>query len=90
MVNESGIEPVGLLSKTDLLDPEELAEKFAEVQSRMPNVRLYAFSNADQHNLEEVMDFFQPGKTYCVVGTSGVGKTTLLNHLLGEERNNFV
>lgn len=85
MVNESGIEPVVLLSKTDLLDPEELAEKFAEVQSRMPNVRLYAFSNADQHNLEEVMDFFQPGKTYCVVGTSGVGKTTLLNHLLGEE-----
>jgi len=48
-------------------------------------VRLYAFSNTDQDNLDEVMALFQPGRTYCVIGTSGVGKTTLLNNLLGEE-----
>lgn len=85
MVNESGIEPVVLLSKTDLLEPHELAEKVAETEARMPNVRIYPFSNTDQHNLDEVMELFHPGRTYCVIGTSGVGKTTLLNNLLGDK-----
>jgi ribosome biogenesis GTPase len=85
MVNESGIEPVVLLSKSDLLEPEELAEKLAEVEERMPGVRIFTFSNVDQKGLEEVTELFEPGKTYCVIGTSGVGKTSLLNNLLGEE-----
>ncbi len=85
MVNESGIEPVVLLSKSDLLEPEELEQKIAEVQERMPGVRLYAFSNVDEEGLDEVMALFEPEKTYCVIGTSGVGKTSLLNKLLGEE-----
>ncbi|MBN2683722.1 MAG: ribosome small subunit-dependent GTPase A [Pontiellaceae bacterium] len=85
MVNESGIEPIVLLSKTDQLNPEELEQKIGKVRTRMPNVKLYAFSNSDQNNLDEVMALFHPGRTYCIIGTSGVGKTTLLNHLLGEE-----
>ena len=58
MVNESGIEPVVLLSKTDLLDAGEMESRMDEVRERMPNVRLYAFSNSDRHNLEEVMALF--------------------------------
>ncbi len=85
MVNESGIEPVVLLSKSDLIDSEELEQKMAEVCERMPGVRLYAFSNEDEQGLDEVTALFEPVKTYCVIGTSGVGKTTLLNKLLGEE-----
>ncbi|MCK5675462.1 MAG: ribosome small subunit-dependent GTPase A [Verrucomicrobia bacterium] len=85
MVNESGIEPVVLLSKSDLLPPEQLAVKIAEVEERIPDVCLYAFSNVDQAGLDEVMALFEPGRTYCVIGTSGVGKTSLLNNLLGEE-----
>jgi ribosome biogenesis GTPase len=85
MVNESGIEPVVLLSKSDLLAPEQLDQKMAEVQARMPGVRLYAFSNVDNAGLDEVMELFAAGRTYCVIGTSGVGKTSLLNKLLGEE-----
>lgn len=86
MVNESGIEPVVLLSKADLLKPEELAVKIAEVEERMPGTRVFAFSNVEQDDeLEKVMDLFESEKTYCVIGTSGVGKTTLLNNLLGEE-----
>ena len=86
MVNESGIEPVVLLSKADLLEPDELAEKLAEVEERMPGVRVHAFSNVEPGaELDEVMALFEAQKTYCVIGTSGVGKTTLLNNLLGEE-----
>ena len=85
MVNESGIEPVVLLSKSDLLKPDELAARMAEVRERMPEVRLHVFSNVDKDGLDEVMALFEPRRTYCVIGTSGVGKTTLLNNLLGEE-----
>ncbi|MBN2163662.1 MAG: ribosome small subunit-dependent GTPase A [Pontiellaceae bacterium] len=85
MVNESGIEPVVLLSKTDLLGAEELDKLIEEVRVRMPNVRIYAFSNTDRNNLEEVMALFEEGGTYCIIGTSGVGKTSLLNNLLDEE-----
>lgn len=85
MVNESGIEPVVLLSKSDLLAPELLAVRTAEVEERMPGVPLYAFSNADQSGLDKVMALFESGRTYCIIGSSGVGKTTLLNHFLGEE-----
>ena len=85
MVNESGIEPVVLLSKSDLLSPAEVDQKMAEVQERMPGVQLHAFSNVDEAGLEEVMNLFLSGQTYCIIGTSGVGKTSLLNKLLGEE-----
>jgi len=85
MVNESGIRPVVLLSKRDLLSDVELEEKIAEVRERMPQVCVLAFSNTDQSGLEETMALFRPGETYCIIGPSGVGKTTLLNNLLGEE-----
>ena len=85
MVNESGIEPVVLLSKADLLTPDELTEKLEEVRERLPGVRVYAFSNVDRAGLDEVTALFEPRRTYCVIGTSGVGKTSLLNNLLGEE-----
>jgi ribosome biogenesis GTPase len=85
MVNESGIEPVVLLSKSDLLGDAELEQTIAEVHERMPNAQVMAFSNTDRNGLDEVMDLFQPGATYCIIGSSGVGKTTLLNNLLGEE-----
>lgn len=85
MVNESGIEPIVLLSKSDLLSDAELEEAIAGILERMPKARVLAFSNTDRKGLEEVMELFQPSKTYCIIGSSGVGKTTLLNNLLGEE-----
>lgn len=85
MVNESGIEPVVLLSKSDLLEPNELAKRLAEVRERLSDVKTHAFSNVEDDGLDEVISLFEPSKTYCIIGTSGVGKTSLLNNLLGEE-----
>ena len=85
MVNESGIKPIVLLSKRDLLSDSELENVFAEVHARMPNAQIFAFSNTDRNGLGEVMALFKPEQTYCIIGSSGVGKTTLLNNLLGDE-----
>jgi ribosome biogenesis GTPase len=85
MANESGIEPVVLLSKRDLLSEKQLEQIISEVLERVPNVQVLAFSNTDRTGLEEAMALFHPGNTYCIVGSSGVGKTTILNNLLGEE-----
>lgn len=89
MVNESGIEPVVLLSKADLVSADELAAKRAEILERMPDVTIRFFSNTTGDGLAEVMALFRPGTTSCIIGSSGVGKTTLLNNLLGIEDHLF-
>ncbi len=85
MVNESGIEPIVLLSKSDLLDEGELRQRIDEACARLPGVQMHVFSNTEETGLAKVMELFVPGKTYCVIGSSGVGKTSLLNNLLGED-----
>ncbi len=85
IVNESGIEPVVLLTKKDLLSATELKKRLAEVEARLTNVPVYAFSNTNGSGLKKVHKLFQRGKTYCLLGPSGVGKTSLINSLMGEE-----
>lgn len=85
MINEAKIHPMLLLSKSDLLPPQELAEKIEEVRSSTPELQIIAFSNTDGSGLERIEDLMVRGQTYCFLGSSGVGKTTLLNNLLEED-----
>ncbi len=85
MVNESNIHPVALLSKSDLLTPEEIERKIADIHKVMPNIQIVAFSNINDSDLDRVKELLVSGKTYCLLGSSGVGKSTLLNNLVGEE-----
>lgn len=85
IVNESNIEPVVLLTKTDLLEKDELKERLAQVAARIPNTPLFALSNITGSGLKKVQRLFKKGKTYCLLGASGVGKTSLINSLFGEE-----
>jgi ribosome biogenesis GTPase len=84
MINESKIEPIVLLSKSDLLPPNEVNGKSDEIKKLMPQLRVQPFSNKSESSLKNVRDFLNPGLTYCLVGSSGVGKTTLLNNLIGK------
>jgi len=84
MVNESNIQPVILLSKRDLISPEILEQKILNIQSMNHTYKIIGFSNDTGEGLNEIKDLIKPGLTYCLLGSSGVGKTTLLNRLIGE------
>jgi ribosome biogenesis GTPase len=86
IANDGRIEPVILLSKSDLISVEELEEKIAEIRRAKISARVIAFSNMTVNGLDNLKEVLEKGKSYCLLGSSGVGKTTLLNHLLGQNR----
>jgi ribosome biogenesis GTPase len=86
MINESDIQPVVLLSKSDLLPVNEIDKKVTEIHALIPGIRVVPFSNKDNARLKLVKELLVPRKTYCLLGSSGVGKTTLINNLLDEVR----
>ncbi len=84
MVNEGNIKPVMLLSKSDLLSSEQIADKMDQIKVIMPDLPVLQFSNVNKSGLKDVKDLLKNRQTFCLLGSSGVGKTTLLNNLIGE------
>jgi ribosome biogenesis GTPase len=85
MAREGGIEPMLLLSKSDLVGPEDLAGRMAAVRQSTTGCPIIALSNKTGSGLDEVRQVLEKGKTYCLLGSSGVGKSTLLNRLVGRD-----
>lgn len=86
MVNEAGITPVILLSKCDLISQPELDIIRQNVVSLASDARVQEFSNLTGENIDAIKEMLMPASTYCLLGSSGVGKTTLLNSLLGQSQ----
>jgi ribosome biogenesis GTPase / thiamine phosphate phosphatase len=85
MANEGAIEPWIILTKTDLISPEHLDQAIGQVRHTRISTPILALSNATGVGLHEFRTLLVPGRTYCLLGSSGVGKTTLINRLIGRE-----
>lgn len=84
MAADGGVEPVVLLTKADLATGAELDAARAGVRA-VARAEALAVSSVTGVGLDALRRALVPGRTYCLLGSSGVGKTTLINGLLGHE-----
>jgi ribosome biogenesis GTPase / thiamine phosphate phosphatase len=82
LCNSSGIEPVLVISKVDLATSDDIIKALNTKNIREKNIRTILLSNTSLQGLDQLNELLERGKTYCVVGSSGVGKSTLINNLL--------
>jgi ribosome biogenesis GTPase len=80
----SGAQPVVVLNKADLCD--DVAARVKAVESVAPGAPVHAVSAARNEGVDVVRSYLAPGRTIAFLGSSGVGKSTIINRLLGEDR----
>jgi len=82
---DSGAAPVVVVSKIDLVDPGELAATLAEIAAVAPGVPIVAVSAHTGDGLDQLAARLRPGDTIALIGSSGVGKSSLVNRWLGHD-----
>jgi len=81
---DSGAAPVVILNKIDLIDdPDEYVRTVEEIAVGVPVLTVSALNKT---GLNSFADHFKPGQTAVFLGSSGTGKSTIINGLLGDER----
>ena len=83
--SDGGIEPVIILSKTDLMTPDEVNGQMLDIKGSGITSQILPVSNTTGAGLDRFRSLVESGKTYCLIGSSGVGKSTLINRLMGED-----
>ena len=82
--NSSKVNPIIVLTKIDLINEQQANEIVEDIKARIKNVPIIPISNESQDGYDKLMTIIQKGKTYCLLGSSGVGKSTLSNNLSGK------
>jgi ribosome biogenesis GTPase len=82
-VASSGAEVIILLNKSDLSD--ELDQLVADIHVSVPHVTVHSVSGITGDGVEELAKYARPDRTVAFIGASGVGKSTLINRLLGRD-----
>ncbi|RDW21063.1 ribosome small subunit-dependent GTPase A [Oceanobacillus arenosus] len=82
---ESGASPVIVLTKKDECSQEEIETAIAEAESVAIGIPIIAVSSVTKDGMEELLELLPAGRTAALLGSSGVGKSTLVNTLLEKE-----
>jgi ribosome biogenesis GTPase len=80
----SNIQPVIILTKIDLIEEDALSSLINSIKERIEDVPVFTLSNITEEGIAALQASMKAGKTYCLLGSSGVGKSSLLNALAGE------
>lgn len=83
--HSASIEPIILLTKTDLIEQSQVTELVKQINAQIKGVHVIPLSIKTKNSINALMQVFEPYKTYCFIGSSGVGKSTIINHLTGSD-----
>lgn len=85
LAKEGKIKPVVILNKTDLISEADLNLKIDQIKKRFDDIDIISTSIITEEGLSELANYIEKGKTYCFLGSSGVGKSSLINKLLKKD-----
>jgi ribosome biogenesis GTPase len=85
LARDGGIVPAIILNKIDLISSEELESRVEEIRNRFSDIDFITTSAVTNEGLEELKAYIAKGKTYCFLGSSGVGKSSLINKMIGKD-----
>ena len=85
LIRRSASKAVVLVNKSDLFPEDQNREAAELIQDLSVDADVYITSATENKGLEVIQPYLQPGVSLTIVGSSGVGKSTLINQLLGEE-----
>jgi len=85
IANDGGVKSAIILNKIDLISKEDLDLKLAQIKDRFDDVDVISISTLTDEGLDKLKKYILKEKTYCFLGSSGVGKSSLINKLLGED-----
>lgn len=84
--NAAPISAILIISKVDLISKAELQSYIDKVKARHPDLEVLGFSNFDPASIAQIAQKMQAQKSYCILGSSGVGKSTLINALRADDQ----
>lgn len=86
IIGSGGVRPIIILNKVDLISKEELEDKLTQIRNRFGDIYIIPTSIVEKEGLNKLKRNITKGRTYCFLGSSGVGKSSLINCLLGEKK----